>query len=178
MALVGGAMPVEARFLLMSESQQPGSESAFVRLHVARAALVDIDAARVALTDVAWLGRTSDGPADQPEVRRIAADLELPILDGSAATPVRKAALIDLGPPQVRDGGLTVTVAWQSATYAPLFPVFFGELRVARGGLNLDGRYVPPFGRIGLLIDAALLHFVARRTAQAFLTRIAARVSS
>jgi hypothetical protein len=179
MALVGGTMPIEARCLLMSESQQSGGQpSSFVRLLAARAAHVDIDTARVALTDVAWLGRLGDGPVDQPNVRRIAADLELPILDGSAPMPVRKAALIDLGQPHVQDGGLTLTVAWQSATHAPLFPVFVGELRVARGGLVLDGRYVPPFGRIGLVIDATLLHFVARRTAQAFLTQIAARISS
>jgi hypothetical protein len=179
MALVGRATPSQPRLLLMSESQQSGGESsAFVRLRVARAGHVDIDGARVALTDVAWLGRLGQGPTDQPDVRRIATDLELPILDGSASLPVRKAALIDLGPPHVQDGRLTLTVAWHSATHAPLFPVFVGELRVARDGLVLDGRYVPPFGRIGLVIDATLLHFVARRTAQAFLTRIAAKVSS
>jgi hypothetical protein len=179
MALVSGVMPAQARSFSMSESEQSGSEaSASVRLHVAHFGRVDIDSARDALTNVAWLGRPGNGPVDQPDVRRIAADLELPILDGSATIPVRKAALIDLGAPRVEDGGLTLTVAWQSATHAPMFPVFVGELRVARTGLVLDGLYVPPFGRIGLVIDATLLHFVARRTAQAFLTRIVVRLSS
>jgi len=35
------------------------------------------------------------------------------------------------------------------------------------------GRYAPPFGRFGLLIDQALLHLVATRTAHAFLGRVA-----
>lgn len=38
----------------------------------------------------------------------------------------------------------------------------------ARDRFVRDGRYVPPFGQIGLVIDAALLHVVARRTVQAF----------
>lgn len=160
----------------MSDAGQAGSETPVsVRLHVARVGRADINAALVALTDLSWLGSPRDGPADQPGVRRIATDLELPILDGSTATPVRKAALIDVGPPRIEGGEVILTVAWHSATYAPLFPVFAGNLRVSTGELVVDGWYVPPFGRIGLLIDATLLHFVARRTAHAFLGRIAAR---
>jgi hypothetical protein len=59
---------------------------------------------------------------------------------------------------------------------APLFPVFAGHLRLTESSLVLEGRYAPPFGRLGLLIDERILHFVARRTAQAFLARLAAHI--
>lgn len=158
----------------MSASQVSATGNpASVHLRVARAGKFDVDAARRALKDPAWLGRPADGLAGQPGARRIAVDLELPVRDGSSPSPVRKAALIDLGLPQVEDAGLTVAVSWQSATLAPLFPVFIGQLRVGPGGLVVDGRYTPPFGRLGLVIDATLLRFVARRTAQAFLERVA-----
>lgn len=151
--------------------------SGVVRLFVECPAHVDLDSARTALSDPGWLGNALPDGADEPAVRRIATDLELPIFDDSGPGPVRKSALIELGRPQGRDdGGLTVTVAWQSTTAAPLFPLFAGELHVARDRLVLDGRYVPPFGRVGLVIDGALLHFVARRTAQAFLARVAAAI--
>lgn len=150
-----------------------------VRLHAVRATRIDLVGARAAMEDLAWLGRPAEGPPDEPEMRRIVADLELPILDGGGGLrSVRKAALIDVGPARETQDAIVVPVAWQSATHAPLFPVLAGELHIRRDGLVLDGRYVPPFGRVGLVIDGTLLHFVARRTAQAFLARIAARLGS
>lgn len=161
----------------MSASQvSPSGAPASIHLRVARAGKFDVDAAGLALTDLAWLGRPADGLEGQPGARRIAVDLELPVRDGSSPSPVRKAALIDLGQPQVEDAGFTLAVSWQSATLAPLFPVFIGQLRVGPSGLVVDGRYTPPFGRLGLVIDATLLRFVARRTAQAFLERVAAHL--
>ena len=157
-----------------SADQDPDVGDA-VRLNVTLPTVVSLDAARDALRDVTWLGRPVDAPGGHAEIRRIATDLELPIRDGSAPGPVRKAALIDLEQPRITDGEITVAVSWRSATLAPLFPVFAGELRVSATGLSLHGGYMPPFGRLGLVIDAALLHFVARRTAQAFLARFAHR---
>lgn len=156
-----------------SEAEHPD----LVPLRVTLAIDVNLEAALAALADLSWLGRVTEGPGDQPEVRRIAADLELPIRDGSAPGPVRKAALIGLGPARMTDGLITATTTWQSATLAPLFPVFAGQLRISASGLALMGQYAPPFGRLGLVIDAALLRFVARRTAQAFLVRVATRLA-
>jgi len=153
--------------------ESPAETLAPVPLRVALTREVDVAAALDALSSVSWLGPPAGSPADGPQVRRIAADLELPILDGSGAGVVRKAALIDVGQPRMIGGSVIVSIAWRSATFSPLFPVFAGELRITRAGLVLDGRYAPPFGRLGLLIDATLLHFVARRTAQAFLARVA-----
>lgn len=103
-------------------------------------------------------------------------DLELPVLDGRGRSSVRKAASVDIGPLQDGEDALVVPVAWRSTTFAPLFPVFAGQLKVTAKGLTLDGRYAPPFGRLGLVIDAALLHVIARRTGQAFLARVASHI--
>jgi hypothetical protein len=130
-----------------------------------------------ALTDVGWLGSAEAGPADHPDWRRVGTILALPVADGSAPGPVRKGALVDIGPPTASTEEVVVDVGWQSDSMAPLFPVFAGRLRITPAGLFLEGRYAPPFGRLGLLIDERLLHFIAQRTAQAFLDRLADRIA-
>ncbi len=152
-----------------------GPDSATVPLRVYRAVQIELRCALDALDDPSWLGRPIDPPLGHPEGRRFATDLELPILDGSGKGPIRKSALIDLGQAQIVDDSVLVEIAWRSASLAPFFPVFAGHLRISVTRLTLDGRYAPPFGKLGLLIDEALLHLVARRTAQAFLDRLAAR---
>lgn len=142
-----------------------------IALRVTLQADIDLDRARATFAELGWLGRSVQG-APGPEWQRIATDLALPVRDGSGPA-VRKAALIDIGPVQEADDGLRVPIAWSSASLTPLFPVFAGHLAITRAGLALRGRYAPPLGRLGLLIDQSLLNFVATRTAQAFLARVA-----
>ena len=139
---------------------------------------LDLARALAALTDVEWLGSVMANPANEEGWRRVSTILVLPIADGSAPGPVHKGALVDLGPPLVSAQAIELEVSWQSDSMAPLFPVFGGRLRIDPTGLFLDGRYAPPFGRLGLLIDAGILRFIARRTAQAFLTRLADRMAA
>ncbi len=127
-----------------------------------------------ALTDLDWFGSRVDGPPPHVDLRRVSANLELAILNGNGSGPIRKSALIDFGPPLVLASAVLVEIGWHSATLAPLFPVFAGHLRITATGLDLEGRYAPPFGRLGLLIDASILHLAARRTADAFLVKLAA----
>lgn len=149
-----------------------------VPLLVRRLGPVATDRVIAALTDLTWLGLRVVAPTDRPDLRRIATDLELPIRDGSATGPVRQATHIDIGRAQLVGDHVFVEIAWQSATFAPLFPVFAGELRISTGDVVLDGRYAPPLGALGLLLDKALLHFVARRTAGALLERLAREFES
>jgi len=144
-----------------------------VPLLVRRPGSADLDRVVRALRDLAWLGRPSAGPADRPDLRRITTDLELPIRDGSATGPVRHLTFIDIGQAHRVGDHVVVEISWQSAQVAPLFPVFAGQLRISTDDIVLDGRYAPPFGTLGLLMDRALLHFVARRTAGALLARLA-----
>lgn len=157
----------------MKAGSMRGDDQTTVRLWVHRLAPIDLARTVDALRDVSWLGRLTDGVPAHPELRRVAADLELPILDGSSPVPVRKATLIDIGMAHGRGDRVLVEIAWQSASLAPLFPVFAGQLSVSESEIVLDGRYAPPLGAVGLLLDQALLHFVARRTAAALVERMA-----
>lgn len=155
------------------ETDAATTELVTVPLRVRRPGTIDLDRAILALSDLSWLGRPTDRPRDRPQLRHVATDLDLPILDGSSTGPVRKAAFIDLGPARQVGDLILVEIAWRSASFAPLFPVFAGQLSVSANDIVLDGRYAPPVGRLGLLLDQALLHLVARRTADALVARLA-----
>jgi len=126
-----------------------------------------------AFEDLEWLGQPVVGGSTEDGWRRIRSVLALPITDGSSPGPIRKGALLDIGPVERLDDSIRLGLAWQSDSIAPLFPTFAGHLTVSPNRLLLEGEYDPPFGRLGLLIDARLLHFIAQRTAQALLARIA-----
>jgi hypothetical protein len=147
-----------------------------VPLRVSRHARVELTRAIETLGNLDWLGVRIAAPPNREEFRRISTVLLLPIQDGSATSPIGKTALIDIGQPIVLADELRVDVGWQSDSLAPLFPVFAGQLRISSTSLVLSGRYAPPFGRLGLLIDERILHFVARRTAQSFLDRLTAKI--
>lgn len=149
------------------------SDLTTVPLLVRRLGSVDLDRVIAALADLAWLGWPVSAPTDRPDLRRVATDLELPIRDGSATGPIRTATYIDIGQGKLVGDRVVVELAWQSALFAPLFPVFAGEARFSADDIVLDGRYAPPLGAVGLLLDRAILHFVARRTAGALLARLA-----
>ena len=80
------------------ETDPAASELMTVPLRVRRPGTIDLSRAILAVGDLSWLGRLADGPPQRPQLRRVAADLDLPILDGSSTGPVRKAAFIDVGP--------------------------------------------------------------------------------
>jgi len=160
------------------ETDAAASELMTVPLHVRRSGTIDLERAMSALGDLSWLGPSMDGTPDRPQVRQVATDLDLPILDGSSTGPVRKAAVIDLGPARHVGDLVLVEIAWRSASFAPLFPVFAGLLTISANAIVLEGRYAPPSGKLGLLLDQALLHLVARRTAGALVARLARQFGS
>ena len=139
---------------------------ATVPLRVSRGGGIDVTRAIDALTNLDWLGPRVNGPDELHDLRRVRTVLEFPIFDGSGPTPISKTAMVDIGLPAAFAGGVA------------LFPVFAGQLRITAMMLVLNGLYAPPFGRIGLMIDRHLLHFVARRTAEAFLARFAAHIEA
>jgi hypothetical protein len=84
---------------------------------------------------------------------------------------------VDVGPVDEDGDVCTAEVGWRASTLAPLFPVFAGQVVAHDGTMRLDGVYAPPGGGIGVLVDRALLHFVAKRTAMWFLERVAEQAS-
>jgi hypothetical protein len=131
-----------------------------------------------ALENLEWLGEPVEAGSELDGWRRVNSVLALPVNDGSSPGPVRKGALVDIGPAERSGNAIRLGIGWQSDSLTPLFPVFAGRLTIRPTGLFLDGHYAPPLGRLGLLIDERLLHFIARRTAQAFLARIAGRLEA
>lgn len=162
---------------MTTESETSASDPGTVRLAAAHRAAIDLGRAIEALANLDWLGVAQANPSPAGEGHRVTTVLALEVADGSSAGPIRKSALVDIGPVNPTDAAVSLDVGWQSDSIAPLFPVFAGRLEISPDGLFLEGRYAPPFGRLGLLIDERILHFIARRTAEAFLARLATRMA-
>ena len=146
------------------------------RLSVVHRGELDPAAACRALETPNWLGTPVDNQGSGRQ--RFLTDLALPLTQGSRTLVFRKAAYVDVGSVIAGASGCEVEIDWSSASLAPLFPVFAGLLNVSSSGLALNGVYAPPLGGVGLLIDAALLRFVAHRTAHWFLKQLAAELTS
>ncbi len=146
-------------------------------LAIRHAAAIDLATVPEELADAStWLGPEIDASAGY---RRYVGDLAFPLLTRPRTVLFRKAALVDIGTPaRLPDGAVSVEIAWQSATLAPLFPVFAGRLLVRANGLSLAGAYTPPFGEVGRLVDRAALHQVALRTARWFVAGLASRLTA
>ena len=121
-----------------------------------------------------WLGEEIDH--DERGMRRLLSDL---VLGVGSERPIafRKSMLIALGQPRHEVDGWTVPIEWQAATLTPLFPVFVGEVRIGQERVTIEGRYAPPFGVIGAVLDRALLGIAARGTAKVILGRFVEAVS-
>lgn len=82
-----------------------------------------------------------------------------------------------------RDDYAGLAVRWEATGPGDaLFPVLDADIAVTPVGeessiLRLAGSYRPPLGALGTVLDAALLHRVAKATARTFLNRIAAAIT-
>ena len=154
--------------------EPPASDlvAALVKLYIARPARIDLRGVPVAFgPDADWLGEClSEEPSG---MRRYACDLELQVGPDRRAT-FRKSAIVGLGALARVDDAWVVPVEWHAATLAPLFPVFVGHLRLRTERVELDGWYTPPGGKIGYVLDRALLHIAARGTGRWFLHKVEA----
>ncbi len=161
----------------MSDAMSVGRESAelsgTVRLRVRQTARVDLDRVATALgsSDAPWLGERA--PDASPGVRRFYCDLELQVSPARWVV-FRKSAIVGLGQPQPDHEGWVVPIEWRAATMAPLFPVFAGHLRLRADRIELGGRYAPPGGAVGYVLDRTLLGVAARGTGRWLLGRVAA----
>ena len=89
-----------------------------------------------------------------------------------------KTVGVHLGPVHDAEGTLVMPLSWEATGPSALFPRLEGELRVVpvdpdRSELSLAGRYRPPLGRAGLVLDEVLLVHVARATVRSFLRQVA-----
>jgi hypothetical protein len=89
-----------------------------------------------------------------------------------------KTVTVRLGEPAGADDALVIPLTWKATGPAGLFPRLQAELRLSaldpeRAELGLVGRYRPPLGRAGQVLDETLLTRVARATVRSFLRRVA-----
>jgi hypothetical protein len=149
------------------------SSDRVVHLRAARPWSGDLERARYVLAEglPTWLGRPL---AERSDANRpvFETDLILPLQAPGTAFVFRKAALVEIGEIAPEGAGFRVEVSWRSATLAPLFPVFVGNLALVPGRIVLDGFYAPPGGEVGVILDRALLNMAARRTAGWFISRV------
>jgi hypothetical protein len=150
-----------------TSDQIPGA----VKLYVAVPARIDLGRVPDVLGSAGadWLGQRVFEGASQ--IRRFSCDLELRVSPDRRAI-FRKSAIVGLGVPRRDDDAWVVPIEWRAATLAPLFPVFVGALRLGLDRIELDGRYAPPGGSIGYVLDRALLHIAARGTGRWFLQKV------
>lgn len=144
-------------------------------LHLVHEAVIDHDRVPEVLgaPEARWLGQRA--PDQGPSRRSFLCDLELHA-GGSGRALFRKAAVVSLGQPRGDVGGWVVPIEWRAASMTALFPVLVGELRIRGDALEIQGRYAPPGGRLGYLLDATLLGAAARQTGRWFLRRLASEL--
>lgn len=80
------------------------------------------------------------------------------------------------------DGTRVLPLWWEAADQPWLFPTFDGglEIRPDDGGtqLRLEGRYRPPLGAAGALVNRAVLNRAATASLEALLDRLSARLAA
>lgn len=95
-----------------------------------------------------------------------------------AGISVRKRVAIELGEPEKKGDWTDVPISWKATFPEQLFPVLTGHLElvpVEKGvtRLTVSGMYKPPLGRLGALLDEALMHSVAEATVRELTESIA-----
>jgi hypothetical protein len=86
-----------------------------------------------------------------------------------AGISVRKTVTVDLGLPVTTGEWVNVPLTWHATFPEKLFPVLVGKLELSPvekdvTRLTVSGMYEPPLGKLGALIDDAVMHNVAQAT--------------
>ena len=150
---------------------RPAGVELVVRLRLRHASAIDLERVPKVLGPgtSSWLGEeTSAAP---PGLRSYLCGLELHA-GGRGPTLFRKAAVVSLADPVPTPDGWVAGIEWRAASLSALFPVFAGRLTFDAEGVQLDGRYAPPGGRLGYALDVTLLGAAARQTGRWFLRRL------
>src|SRR5438270_12690731 len=109
---------------------------------------------------------------------RLRGDGELEVGLRVAGVTIRKRVAVQLGEPEDRGQLTNVPVSWKATFPERLFPVLTGRLELVPVGseetrLTVSGLYEPPLGRLGALIDDAIMHGVADATVRELTESIA-----
>jgi hypothetical protein len=91
---------------------------------------------------------------------------------------VRKRVQIDLGAASSRGEGVVIPLSWWATGAERLFPTLDADLEIMPMGpdqamLTLMGRYEPPLGSVGRVVNRFVLHRIAEACVRSFLRRTA-----
>ena len=99
--------------------------------------------------------------------------------------PIYKHVQLTLGelPSVIPTDRVMLPVSWEAIGGPPLFPRMEGTLHVQpeeaeSTKLTLNAQYDPPLGKLGELIDRALMHRLAQATIKDFVERLAGRLEA
>ncbi len=100
-----------------------------------------------------------------------------------AGVSVRKRVSVQLGEPETKGEWTNVPISWKATFPEQLFPVLVVRLELAPvektvTRLTVSGMYEPPLGRLGELIDDAIMHTVAEATVREVTESIAKQLGS
>ncbi len=116
-----------------------------------------------------WVPGIAEGAESRGE--RLLAEVGFPT---SSERRVAKSVEIEIGTAYRISGKAVLPLTWKATWAEGLFPVLEADLEIAALGaertqLSISGRYRPPLGAIGRVLDRALLHRVAEATIKDFL---------
>ena len=128
--------------------------------------------------DPASLFQTGDEPASLPDGR-----YPVPLQVSLAGAHFDRIAAVGIASVVEEEDGTRVLPLWWEAAEQPwLFPTFDGglEIRPDDDGtqLRLEGRYRPPLGAAGALVNRAVLNRAATASLETLLERLSARLAA
>jgi len=96
---------------------------------------------------------------------------------GHTSLTLAKRVRIEVTSVEPRKDGVVIGLRWEANGYSGLFPVMDAVVQVSRladdtSRVVVWGRYDPPLGRAGELIDRYIAHEVAEATARGFVEAI------
>jgi hypothetical protein len=99
-----------------------------------------------------------------------------------AGVSVHKKVAVELGQPERKGDWTQVPISWKATFPERLFPVLFGHLELVPVDreitrLTVSGMYEPPLGKLGELIDDAVMHGVAEATVREVAESIARQLT-
>ena len=100
-----------------------------------------------------------------------------------AGISVRKRVTVELGEPEKKGSWTNVPITWKATFPEKLFPILTGRLELTPvekdlTRLTLSGMYEPPLGKLGELIDDAVMHGVADATVREVAESIAKQLGA
>ena len=100
-----------------------------------------------------------------------------------AGVSLHKRVIVDLGEPEKKGEWTNVPITWKATFPQQLFPVLVGRLELVPvekelTRLTISGMYEPPLGRLGTLINEAIMHTVAEATVKEVTESIATQLTA